>query len=242
MEDSGPEAENEDRARPEGGRIPPAPGGGSGAVRGCAPEKTRRLLSAIDSYLATLPGPGAAEARARLAAAAPASGPPAADPTVARHLAAALALLSPDRPGLAAAIADAAPHLPWVRYDFYPRAAIGAAFADNHAFVSLAAAPGFDLGLFLIAPRTLYRDHRHAAAELYTPLTGPHGWRFAPGDPLHWLPAHTPVWNDPHRPHATLTGAVPFLCLYAWTGDVDALAEVIPAPDWPVLEAANAGP
>jgi hypothetical protein len=201
----------------------------------------RALLRAIDAYLAGLSGPGVAEVRAALAASAAAAPPPRADPTVARHLAPALALLAGDgHPALAAAIAAAAPHLAWAAYTGYPAAAIGAAFAANHAFATVAASPAFDLGLFLIAPGILYRDHRHAAAELYAPLTGPHGWRFAPGDPLTWLPAHQPVWNEPFRPHATRTGAVPFLCLYAWTGDVDAPAEVVPAPDWQSLEVPRA--
>jgi hypothetical protein len=49
-------------------------------------------------------------------------------------------------------------------------------------------------------------------------------------------PAHVPVWNDPLRPHATKVGAVPFLCLFAWTRDVNSPAEVLPAPDWPDIE------
>ncbi|MDZ7908534.1 MAG: dimethylsulfonioproprionate lyase family protein [Gemmobacter sp.] len=117
------------------------------------------------------------------------------------------------------------------------------AFADGHAFASLLgeAAPipaqDFDLGLFLIAPHVLYRDHAHAAPELYAPLTGPHGWRFGPGRPLVLKPAHQPVWNPPQRPHLTKVGALPFLCLFAWTREVNSPARVIPADDWPALEA-----
>ncbi len=47
------------------------------------------------------------------------------------------------------------------------------------------------MGLFVIAPHVLYRDHAHAAPELYLPLTGPHGWRFAPG-PAQCPPAQCP--------------------------------------------------
>lgn len=200
------------------------------------------LLAALDAYLAGLAGPGIPEVRSALAGAVPADPAPAADPTVAAHLGAALALLAPGHPDLARAIAEAGPGLGWTRYDAYPPEAIGPAFAANHAFATLATGPGFELGLFLLAPGLFYRDHRHPAAELYAPLTGPHGWRFASGDPLTWLPAHVPVWNQPHRPHATRVGAVPLLCLYAWTGDVDAPAEVIEAPDWSALEAPDAGP
>ena len=94
----------------------------------------------------------------------------------------------------------------------------------------------FDLGLFLIAPHILYRDHHHAAPELYAPLTGPHGWRFGPDRRLTLKPAHHPVWNPPYRPHLTKVGPTPFLAIFAWTRDVKQTAKVIPASDWPQLE------
>jgi hypothetical protein len=206
-----------------------------------------RLIGEADRYLAGLSGPGIAEVRARiaLAPAAQAVSPeaavaPTANPVLDRWLAPALAAM--DRPGLAAAIAGAAPHLAWTNYH-YPSGQAGPAFPRAHAFATLigdggpANLPGFDLGLFLIAPGVFYRDHRHAAPELYAPLTGPHRWRFRPGAPLVAKPAHVPVWNPPHQPHATLAGAVPFLCLYAWTRDIAERAEMIPAPDWATIEA-----
>lgn len=156
------------------------------------------------------------------------------------HLRPALDAMS-DRP-LASAIAAAAPALAWVTYDAYDRVAIGEAFAAGHCFASLAGegapypATDFDAGLFLIAPHVLYRDHHHAAPELYLPLTGPHGWRFRPGDALQWLPAGEPVWNDPWQPHATMTGDLPLLCIFVWMRDVAAPARVVPATDWSVLE------
>lgn len=147
------------------------------------------------------------------------------------HLSAALSAMD-DRP-LAAAIEAALPHLHWTTYDAYPRADIGEGFADGHAFSSLIGegahreAADFDLGLFVIAAHTFYRDHHHAAPELYAPLTGPHGWRFLPDTTIHQKPAHEPVWNEPWAPHATLTGGVPFLCIFAWTRDVQQPAKVI---------------
>lgn len=207
----------------------------------------RALVQEADRYLATLPGPGVAEVRAGVAdwrdgpvvPARVATG----SPVVLEHLPAALALLGQNRPALAHAIAEAAPALDWVTYDLYPPVAIGAAFAEGHAFARIigdgAAIPArdFDLGLFLIAPHVLYRDHCHPAPELYAPLTGPHGWRFAPDSPLVVKGAHEPVWNPPDQPHATKVGPVPFLCIYGWTRDVDLPAVVIPAGDWPELEA-----
>lgn len=213
-----------------------------------APDAAAEILALVDEadiYLASLPGPGVAELRAGIAAARGGPVTPGGNPNavMAAHLAPALAALTESHPALAAAIAAAAPHLYWVTYDAYPRDQIGEAFATGHAFASLIgggapiAAEDFDLGLFLIAPHVLYRDHNHAAPELYAPLTGPHGWRFGPGEPLVVKPAHQPVWNDPFRPHCTKVGAVPFLCLFGWTRDVNEPARVLPAPDWPELEA-----
>jgi len=140
---------------------------------------------------------------------------------------------------------EARPFLHWVSYDAYPREDIGAGFADNHAFASIIGegcpfeAVDFDLGLFIIAPRLFYRDHHHAAPELYAPLTGPHGWRFKPGDPLVWKDADVPVWNNPWEPHATMTGDTPFLAIFCWTKDTSQPAKIIPSPDWPILENAS---
>lgn len=204
-----------------------------------------RLAAEAELYLATLPGPGPAEVRLGLARRAEPPILPAArrHPIVDAHLGTALGALARDRPALAGAIAEAAPHLAWIPYDAYPRAAIGEAFADGHAFASLMgegapyAADDFDLGLFLIAPHVLYRDHRHKAPELYAPLTGPHGWRFGPDRPLVAKAAHEPVWNDPERPHLTKVGPLPFLALFAWTRDVGEPARIVPATDWAGLEA-----
>lgn len=206
----------------------------------------RLLVDEVDHYLATLPGPGVAEVRAGLAQwrhgpVTPAD--PAPNAIRDAHLPAALAALAPTHPALAQAIAAAAPHLRWITYDRYDPALIGEGFRSGHAYASFvgedAAIPArdYDLGLFVIAPHVLYRDHHHAAPELYAPLTGPHGWRFGAGRPLVTKAAHVPVWNPPHRPHATKAGAVPFLCLFGWTRDVQQAAQVIPADDWPELEA-----
>jgi hypothetical protein len=202
------------------------------------------LFTAARDYLNTLSHPGTAEVRAGLGKCSPASRIPAATPhaVAARWLAPALEQVAVHQPQLAAAIAAAAPHLAWVSYDAYPRAAIGDSFAEGHAFAAIAggsaafAAEDFELGLFLIAPDVLYRDHCHPAAELYAPLTGPHGWRFAPGRPLIVKPAGEPVWNPPLQPHLTKVGPVPFLCLFAWTSHVNEPAQVLAAADWHALE------
>lgn len=209
------------------------------------PSPVRQLYDAARAYLMALDHPGAAEVRAGLHAD---PGPERAivgrrNAVVDQWLAPALSALAMDRPGLAAAIGAAAEGLEWVTYDAYPVDRIGKAFANGHAFASLLgetgapfAATDFDMGLFLIAPGVLYRDHHHLAPELYAPLTGPHGWRFGVGRPLTIRPAHHPVWNPPHQPHLTKVGDVPFLALYVWTRDVNDPALVLDADDWQRLE------
>jgi hypothetical protein len=220
---------------------------------GSAATALETLLDQACDYLNALDHIGQAEVRAGLARA---SGPPRVPPrrahqgamhVVERWLGPALAAMDASHRTLARAILDATPHLDWVYYDGYPREQIGDLFPAGHAFASILgdsapfAATDFDLGLFLIAPHTLYRDHCHAAPELYAPLTGPHGWRFGVGRPLITKPAHQPVWNPPFAPHLTKVGPVPFLCLFVWTRDVNEVATVLPADDWATLEGLRLG-
>lgn len=216
-----------------------------------APEAAiRRLIVEIDHYLASLSGPGLAEVRAGLARFQ--NGPvrvrdPISDPISDLHLPVAVDLLRADYPALADAIAAAAPWLPWQRYAAYSADHIGTAFVEGHLYASIlgedASVPAadFDLGLFIIAPHLLYRDHNHAAPELYAPLTGPHGWRFGVDRPLIVTEAHVPIWNPPYRPHLTKVGAVPLLSIFCWASDVDSPAQVLKANDWPALEALRLG-
>ena len=208
----------------------------------------RILMGDIDRYLAGLPGPGIDEVRtgiagARAQAVMPQLIGPQPNGVVSAHLAATLKPLAVTHPSLAKAIAAAAPALPWFTYDASPLDEIGEDFAANHAFTSIigntAAVPvaDYSLGLFLIAPHVVYRDHNHPAPELYAPLTGPHGWRFEPNTALTVKPAHQPVWNEPNRPHLIKAGPVSFLSIYAWTRDVSKPARVLAADDWAELEA-----
>jgi len=217
-------------ARPEPPEADPA------LHLGALAEEAARYLSALGS-------PGAAELR-RIVARRPACAVPQSQtpPVLFRHLPDALADLARTHKPLADAIAAAAPHLPWRAYDGYEARDIGPVFLAGHAYAPLIGPDApfpwseAELGLFLIAPHVLYRDHAHAAAELYAPLTGPHGWRFGPDRPLTLKPAHAPIWNDPDRPHLIKAGPVPFLCLYGWLSDLTAPARVLPATDWDALE------
>lgn len=207
----------------------------------------RQLVEEAQRYFADLEGPGVAEMRAGLSRwqsgpVAPAISPP--NAVLEAWLPAALDQLRQTHPALARAIEMAKPHLHWLTFDGYPVDQVGAEFARGHAYASIFGAEygtpipavDWDMGLFLIPPHVLYRDHRHAAPELYAPLTGPHGWRFGADLPMTILPAHKPVWNEPFVPHMTKVGPVPFLCMYCWTKDVNAGAEIVQASDWADLE------
>ncbi len=205
----------------------------------------RILVDEADRYFASLSGAGVAETRAGLSVWRNGPVTPSAataNVVVDRWMPDALTDLALTHPALAGAIGAARPHLNWLTFDGYPVEDVGAEFASGHAYASIfgedAAIPAidWDIGIFLIAPHVLYRDHKHQAPELYAPLTGPHGWRFGPEKPLAIIPAHRPVWNDPFVPHMTKVGPVPFLSLYAWTRDVNAGARIVPASDWATLE------
>jgi hypothetical protein len=207
----------------------------------------RHLITECDLYLRQFDGPGVADVRAGLTKFRQGDFTPCRsashNPVVETHLPVALAALMPTQPALAHAIAAAATHLNWITYDGYPLDEIGPSFATGHAYASLIGTGGhfraddYDLGVFLIAPHVLYRDHNHAAPELYAPLTGPHGWRFGTDAPLIIKPAHQPIWNEAFAPHLTKVGPTPFLALYGWPKDVGYVAKVIPAVDWAGLEA-----
>ena len=208
------------------------------------PGAVTRLIEEIDRYLARLKGPGITNVRAGIARFGAGSVRQMAKPAppVCGHLDTALVAMTGADP-LCMAIEDIRPQLSWITYDAYPRQLIGNRFPLAHAFVSLIGGVGFipaddfELGLFLIAPKTLYRDHCHRAPELYVPLTGPHEWRFGTGASWTEYKAHTPIWNEPMQVHATLVRDLPFLSLFAWTRDVDAHATVTPSPDWNLIEA-----
>jgi hypothetical protein len=202
------------------------------------------LIGEIGNYVGSLAGPGIAEVSRGIArwGEGLARPMPAREIGACNHLPAALAAIE-GHESLRAAIWAARPHLAWEAYAPYPAEKIGRHFPGAHAFASLMGgeapvfADDFEFGLFLIAPGILYRDHRHAAPELYAPLTGPHRWRFGGDDGWASVPAHVPVWNEPWRVHATITGAVPFLSIFCWTRDVNDPAEVVMADDWDMVEA-----
>ena len=95
--------------------------------------------------------------------------------------------------------------------------------------------PDFRLGIFMLGPRTLYRDHNHDAPELYLNLSNRSGWRFGTPD---WqdYPAGSFIWNAAGRPHATRIYEQPFLSVFVWLENVNSPCNVIPSDDWAEVE------
>ena len=157
------------------------------------------------------------------------------------------ALQQVTQPNLASivnAIIAARDHLPWRIGGSYQPEVIGNSYANGHLYCNLIGpTPGeacihaddFRLGLYLIASQVFYRDHCHLTPELYLILTERSTWRFAHGD---WqvLPAETMVWNESNAVHAIRTDEQPFLCVFAWTQDVQIKPRIMPAADWQAIE------
>jgi hypothetical protein len=95
--------------------------------------------------------------------------------------------------------------------------------------------PDFRLGIFMLGPRTLYRDHQHDAPELYLSLSEKSGWRFGTRD---WqdYPAGSLIWNAAGDPHATRVYEQPFLSVFAWLENVYSPCNVVHFDDWAEIE------
>ncbi len=94
----------------------------------------------------------------------------------------------------------------------------------------------FILGFFLLGPWTLYRDHRHAAPELYLNLSNRTGWRIKS---RHWqdYSAGSFVWNEAHATHATRVYSKPFLSIFIWLENIEQPCFLVPCSDWKSIEA-----
>jgi len=95
--------------------------------------------------------------------------------------------------------------------------------------------PDFSLGVFMLGPRTLYRDHNHDAPELYLNLSENSGWRFGTRD---WqdYPAGSLIWNAAGEPHATRVYDQPFISVFVWLENVNSRCNVIHFDDWAEIE------
>ena len=95
--------------------------------------------------------------------------------------------------------------------------------------------PDFSLGVFMLGPRTLYRDHNHDAPELYLNLSENSGWRFGTRE---WrdYPAGSLIWNAAGEPHATRVYDQPFISVFVWLENVNSRCNVIHFDDWAEVE------
>ena len=95
--------------------------------------------------------------------------------------------------------------------------------------------PDFSLGIFMLGPRTLYRDHNHDAPELYINLSDKSGWRFGASGWQDFV-AGSLIWNAAGEPHATRVYDEPFISVFVWLENVNSPCNVIHCDDWPKIE------
>lgn len=95
--------------------------------------------------------------------------------------------------------------------------------------------PDFSLGIFMLGPRTLYRDHNHDAPELYINLSDKSGWRFGASGWQDFV-AGSLIWNAAGEPHATRVYGEPFISVFVWLENVNSPCNVIHSDDWPKIE------
>ena len=95
--------------------------------------------------------------------------------------------------------------------------------------------PDFRLGIFLLGPRTLYRDHNHDAPELYLNLSDKSGWRFGASGWQDFV-AGSLIWNAAGEPHATRVYDESFISVFVWLENVNSPCNVIHSDDWPKIE------
>jgi hypothetical protein len=122
---------------------------------------------------------------------------------------------------LVAAVCREAPLLDWRQT--YSSADLDAAFLENYGWSEIVGSVGpieserIACGFLILGPSTFYPSHRHAAEELYVPLSGTAAWQ--QGDTVWRDQAPgTPILHRSLEPHAMRTGASPLLALYAWRG------------------------
>lgn len=178
----------------------------------------------LAAYDARIPGAEAAASLDRIAAALATPGPRRQRPgrrlPVCAHLAAALAVDTPDPTlrDLVDAFRTIEPDLDWQRRAGGTETA-SANFPDGHANAMVLGPAGLEsrsdlwLGVSLLAPSVRYPDHAHAPEETYLVLSegefrhGDSDW-FAPG-------VGGSFYNPPGIPHAMRSGPTPLFAFWA---------------------------
>lgn len=134
---------------------------------------------------------------------------------------------------LRGAISEFAPKLTWNRA---PSLSGMGDFPRRHAYCEIVgpdahiASDRLKAGLFLIAPKTHYPPHEHAAEEIYLPLSGP--VQFG----LDGRPARTRAPGrfldiPPWTPHEILSLEHTVLLAWAWLGDINGPYRMTAASD-----------
>ena len=119
------------------------------------------------------------------------------------------------------------------RSEFYPTGSeVGKRYVESNLHAQLIGPKGsvakskdFMLGVFILGPWTLYKDHSHIAPEFYLNLSNKSDWRFNFG-PWQRYGAGSLIWNPSKQVHATMVSEKPFLSIFAWLGHVDCFCEV----------------
>ena len=99
----------------------------------------------------------------------------------------------------------------------------GAAFLEKYGWAEMIgqrgpiASDSIACGFLLLASGTAYPSHRHAAEEVYLPLTGPTFWKMG-HDRWENRPIGVPIYHRSGITHAMRTESVPLLALYLWRG------------------------
>lgn len=84
----------------------------------------------------------------------------------------------------------------------------------------------FRLGLFLLEPNILYKDHRHEAPELYINLTENTSWRF---NFKEWIKMDSGsiIYNEPFKVHGMKVNEIPFLSVWCWPYNSSKKCEIV---------------
>lgn len=119
-------------------------------------------------------------------------------------------------------ITDFAHHLTWIAAREIPD--LSNDFVGDFHFCRIAGEGGlfeienFRCGLYIQMPNSYYPPHKHAAVELYLPLSGTAHWQ-VDEDPFQPVAPGTLIHHATYQPHATTTYAEPLLAFWSWTGD-----------------------
>ena len=95
--------------------------------------------------------------------------------------------------------------------------------------------PNFSMGIFMLGPRTLYRDHNHPAPELYLNLSEKSGWRLGANEWRDYK-AGSVIWIPSGASHATRVYDQPFISIWCWLEKVNSICKLVHFDDWAEIE------